>query len=161
MYLLTCWIYREVTKINAEEGSLSVSICQGANPVPPGPELTLEKESCGGVGLRPGFFGHAVAHRNQDVLLGGRDRWVWRGWIWFFGRSLHVHFGTHDGVVVFRSGALEQKRSVQRYLCRSTRWRFHLSFVYLLSQNLQKHLHLHRWNLDVWMGLDQNVFIQK
>lgn len=136
-------------KVHYRWASVTVQTSAPPPPPPPWPELTLEEECCGGVGLRTGFFGHAVAGRNQDVLLGGRDRWVWRGWIWFFGWSFHVHFGTHDGVLVFRSGALEQKRSVQRYLCRSTRWRFHLSFVYLLSQHLQKLLHFHRCDLEV------------
>lgn len=84
----------------------------------PGPELTLQEEGGGGggVGLRPGLFGHAVAHRNQDVLLRGRDRWVRRGRIRVFGWSFHVHFGTHDGLPVLHSGPLEHKRPEQRCL---------------------------------------------
>lgn len=132
-----------------------MSICHGVKNCPLALELTLEEERCGGVRLCPGFFGHAVTHRNQDVLFGGRDRWVRRGWIRLFGWSIRVHFGTHDSVLVLHSGALEHKRSLQRCLCRSTRWRFH-HFVFLFSQNLQKHLH--RTNLDVisWLNLTNN-----
>lgn len=135
---------------------MPMSICHGVKLCPLAQELTLEEECCGGVWLCPGFFGHAVAHRNQDVLFGGGDRWVRRGWIWLFGWSIRVHFGTHDSVLVLHSGALEHKRFLQRCLCRSTRWRFRHSFVFLFSQNLQKHLH--RPNLEVinWLNLTSN-----
>lgn len=131
----------------------------GANCCP-WPQLTLQEERCGGVGLRPGLFGHAVAHRNQDILLRGRDRWVQRSRIWLFGWSFHVRFGTHDSVLVLHSGPLQHKRSEQTWLCRFTRWRFHLLFFFFKSvcwrflfffsqKNLQKHLHLHRSNLKL------------
>lgn len=70
----------------------------------------------GGVGLRPGLFDHTVAHRNLDVLLGGGDRWVRRGWIWFFGWSFHVNFGTHDSVLLLQFRTAAAKREVSLHI---------------------------------------------
>lgn len=73
------------------------------------PVLTWQEESCGGVGLGPSLLGPAITPTDEDGLAGGRGGRVQRGAIGFFGWSLHVHFGTHNGVRVPYSGALEGK----------------------------------------------------
>ena len=83
------------------------------------PVLTWQEESRGGggggvgvgvgVGLRPSLLGHTITSTDEDGLAGGRGGRVQRGTVGVFGWSLHVDFGTHDGVPVPYSGALESK----------------------------------------------------
>lgn len=78
--------------------------------------VTWQEESCGGVGLGPSLLGHTITPTDEDGLAGGRGGGrVQRGAIGFFGWSLHVHFGTHNGVPVPYSGALQGKEHEEQH----------------------------------------------
>lgn len=64
------------------------------------------------MGLGPSLLGQTIRPTDEDGLARGRGGRGQEGTIGFFGWwSLHVHFGTHNGVPVLYSGALKNKEN--------------------------------------------------